>query len=110
MFFVSSRRRHTRCSLVTGVQTCALPIFQSRGGAVPLFAATDEALPAPSPLSAASPPHPASVSDAATATSMIDLLIPKILSFTNDVSGTRRGGSPAAPRSYRWHSQGGRTR
>src|SRR3546814_3919159 len=26
-FFVSSRRRHTRCSLVTGVQTCALPIF-----------------------------------------------------------------------------------
>src|SRR3546814_1431319 len=28
-FFVSSRRRHTRCALVTGVQTCALPIFQS---------------------------------------------------------------------------------
>src|SRR3546814_14275594 len=27
MFFVSSRRRHTRCALVTGVQTCALPIF-----------------------------------------------------------------------------------
>src|SRR3546814_4561556 len=26
MFFISSRRRHTRCSLVTGVQTCALPI------------------------------------------------------------------------------------
>src|SRR3546814_1184358 len=26
MFFYSSRRRHTRCSLVTGVQTCALPI------------------------------------------------------------------------------------
>src|SRR3546814_2630186 len=26
-FFFSSRRRHTRCSLVTGVQTCALPIF-----------------------------------------------------------------------------------
>src|SRR3546814_9022717 len=25
-FFVSSRRRHTRCVLVTGVQTCALPI------------------------------------------------------------------------------------
>src|SRR3546814_9806831 len=25
--FVSSRRRHTRCALVTGVQTCALPIF-----------------------------------------------------------------------------------
>src|SRR3546814_10231647 len=28
-FFFSSRRRHTRCALVTGVQTCALPIFAS---------------------------------------------------------------------------------
>src|SRR3546814_10541223 len=26
MFLFSSRRRHTRCALVTGVQTCALPI------------------------------------------------------------------------------------
>src|SRR3546814_1348445 len=26
-FFFSSRRRHTSCALVTGVQTCALPIF-----------------------------------------------------------------------------------
>src|SRR3546814_9604094 len=25
--FFSSRRRHTRCALVTGVQTCALPIW-----------------------------------------------------------------------------------
>src|SRR3546814_6546081 len=31
VFFFSSRRRHTICALVTGVQTCALPIF--RGGA-----------------------------------------------------------------------------
>src|SRR3546814_1050357 len=29
-FFFSSRRRHTRCALVTGVQTCALPIFRFR--------------------------------------------------------------------------------
>src|SRR3546814_8655388 len=29
LFFFSSRRRHTRCALVTGVQTCALPICQS---------------------------------------------------------------------------------
>src|SRR3546814_4101649 len=29
MFFFSSRRRHTRCALVTGVQTCALPISGS---------------------------------------------------------------------------------
>src|SRR3546814_14104446 len=28
-FFFSSRRRHTRCALVTGVQTCALPISRS---------------------------------------------------------------------------------
>src|SRR3546814_6840379 len=27
LFFFSSSRRHTRCALVTGVQTCALPIF-----------------------------------------------------------------------------------
>src|SRR3546814_7018732 len=28
-FFFSGRRRHTRCALVTGVQTCALPIWLS---------------------------------------------------------------------------------
>src|SRR3546814_6489572 len=37
LFFFSSRRRHTRCALVTGVQTCALPIYprrpRRRGGA-----------------------------------------------------------------------------
>src|SRR3546814_1209325 len=27
VFFFSRRRRHTRCALVTGVQTCALPIY-----------------------------------------------------------------------------------
>src|SRR3546814_4517966 len=35
VFFFSSRRRHTRCALVTGVQTCALPIcsfFDPSGG------------------------------------------------------------------------------
>src|SRR3546814_5600772 len=30
-FFFSSRIRHTRCALVTGVQTCALPIFLDLG-------------------------------------------------------------------------------
>src|SRR3546814_19894680 len=30
-FFCSSRRRHTRCVLVTGVQTCALPICIPKG-------------------------------------------------------------------------------
>src|SRR3546814_7361718 len=28
-FFFSSRRRHTRCALVTGVRTCALPILNN---------------------------------------------------------------------------------
>src|SRR3546814_13432732 len=32
MFFFASSRRHTRCALVTGVQTCALPIS---GGSEP---------------------------------------------------------------------------
>src|SRR3546814_16031269 len=31
MCFFSSRRRHTRCALVTGVQTCALPISLKDG-------------------------------------------------------------------------------
>src|SRR3546814_3373294 len=37
VFFFSSRRRHTRCALVTGVQTCALPISERllQEGALP---------------------------------------------------------------------------
>src|SRR3546814_8294203 len=31
IFFFSSRRRHTSCALVTGVQTCALPISSAMG-------------------------------------------------------------------------------
>src|SRR3546814_11968621 len=33
-FFFSSRRRHTRCALVTGVQTCALPISTCKRHAI----------------------------------------------------------------------------
>src|SRR3546814_19810201 len=51
-FFFSSRRRHTRCALVTGVQTCALPILESSAsqqmlhdmlgrGTVPVFTRLD---------------------------------------------------------------------
>src|SRR3546814_4993687 len=32
LFCFSSRRRHTRCALVTGVQTCALPISAMERG------------------------------------------------------------------------------
>src|SRR3546814_1043182 len=35
LFFFSSRRRHTRCALVTGVQTCALPICKRFDNAAP---------------------------------------------------------------------------
>src|SRR3546814_4269416 len=31
LFFFSSRRRHTRCAVGTGVQACALPIFLTSG-------------------------------------------------------------------------------
>src|SRR3546814_6581487 len=38
MFFFSSSRRHTSCVLVSGVQTCALPISEREAGfALPLF-------------------------------------------------------------------------
>src|SRR3546814_8930481 len=40
VFFFSSRRRHTRCALVTGVQTCALPIALLVGGTTALDAGT----------------------------------------------------------------------
>src|SRR3546814_7130956 len=45
-FFFSSRRRHTRCALVTGVQTCALPIcviVRATACASPLFLGEMEA-------------------------------------------------------------------
>src|SRR3546814_8125240 len=45
--FFSSRRRHTRCALVTGVQTCALPIsyvkYVPRIGTAPAPMAEDAA-------------------------------------------------------------------
>src|SRR3546814_5576543 len=41
-FFFSSRRRHTRCALVTGVQTCALPILQWEPTTGKLWAVVNE--------------------------------------------------------------------
>src|SRR3546814_17886216 len=35
-FFFASRRRHTRCALVTGVQTCALPICETSRSSTPI--------------------------------------------------------------------------
>src|SRR3546814_4605284 len=42
LFFFSSRRRHTRCALVTGVQTCALPIFAPYRAPPSVFHMTEE--------------------------------------------------------------------
>src|SRR3546814_16375343 len=39
-FFFSIRRRHTRCALVTGVQTCALPISSAAHTAIQPHGAT----------------------------------------------------------------------
>src|SRR3546814_11733719 len=50
MFFLfSSRIRHTRCALVTGVQTCALPIAPARAGEI-LVSGGGKGRAAPSPL------------------------------------------------------------
>src|SRR3546814_6518315 len=43
-FFFSSRRRHTRCALVTGVQTCALPICAPAHDTTPLVRLHSECL------------------------------------------------------------------
>src|SRR3546814_4360751 len=43
--FFSSRRRHTRCALVTGVQTCALPISVTKLGGTPVEPAAEYSFP-----------------------------------------------------------------
>src|SRR3546814_4736381 len=47
-FFISSRRRHTICALVTGVQTCALPISLKSGELIEVLA---DYPPTPTPVS-----------------------------------------------------------
>src|SRR3546814_10809434 len=42
LFFFSSRRRHTSCALVTGVQTCALPILETDVDGGPSFTVGDQ--------------------------------------------------------------------
>src|SRR3546814_7239564 len=41
LFFFASRRRHTRCALVTGVQTCALPIYRDCVNTKPVYIRTE---------------------------------------------------------------------
>src|SRR3546814_10940946 len=51
MFLFSIRRRHTRCALVTGVQTCALPISQPCVIVRPMIEQAAVSAPTPPPLS-----------------------------------------------------------
>src|SRR3546814_1549882 len=66
LFFFSSRRRHTRCALVTGVQTCALPILtgsESHAGTTPMnrrrdaLVAAAKLVQAVNGIALAHPPH-----------------------------------------------------
>src|SRR3546814_16011985 len=65
-FFFSSRRRHTRCSLVTGVQTCALPVaaagwLLAADTPAPAHAARNNTTPPPAPAETAFVPGSAAV-------------------------------------------------
>src|SRR3546814_20663261 len=63
-FFFSSRRRHTRCALVTGVQTCALPISENaarqKSGAPVLIPAKPSRAPDAGPKAGGAHPPPSS--------------------------------------------------
>src|SRR3546814_10556382 len=50
VIFFASRRRHTRCALVTGVQTCALPICIAHFGRVALIGVASGEWPRLDPL------------------------------------------------------------
>src|SRR3546814_20262914 len=65
MFFFSSRRRHTRCALVTGVQPCALPIsIESPIRMAAVVQPPKIAAPAPAvPRLVATPPAPVTPPD-----------------------------------------------
>src|SRR3546814_6008782 len=72
--FFSSRRRHTRCALVTGVQTCALPIYvHARESGLP------PSVPVPSPIEL----NGASVLDAGDRQVHVlaNMLLPRVIVF-----------------------------
>src|SRR3546814_18187846 len=71
VFFFSSRGRHTRCALVTGVQTCALPIcsLQRLSRRPPLLALL----------------RPGSVRDAVYMRALLDTVLPEVQARTADL-------------------------
>src|SRR3546814_14157383 len=69
--FISSRRRHTRCALVTGVQTCALPILPL----VDSGAYIVQPVPAPLPVPPGTNVEPSSRRKAGTSSQKLMLLM-----------------------------------
>src|SRR3546814_9750149 len=88
-FFFSSRRRHTRCALVTGVQTCALPIYQPQS--VPEVTLT----PLRGSLRVISDPAGASVTAAGTFVGRAPVNVALVPGRETEVSATLPGYKPA---------------
>src|SRR3546814_2773283 len=88
-FFFSSRRRHTRCALVTGVQTCALPIFTGTNGKTSTVEMTRQ-------LWRMAGHHAASIGTLGVATAddsvSTGLTTPDIVTFLSNVAGLAREG------------------
>src|SRR3546814_16822567 len=72
-FFFSSRRRHTRCALVTGFQTCALPIWRPT---IDRRQPAATATPSPTPAPVARKPDPAPVVRSSTRPSLTQAVRP----------------------------------
>src|SRR3546814_19071901 len=91
-FFFSSRRRHTRCALVTGVQTCALPIsapVDAPPGKLALLAGThvdDEAIRTATATMRAT----VSVSAALRAVGIVKPGTPRALAIADGLDAVRR--------------------
>src|SRR3546814_13601022 len=97
-FFFSSRRRHTRCALVTGVQTCALPISSALALAAALVVCNPAAFASDPALTPTDPKTAAYLRDLANGGSPAYALVE---SLTTEV-GPRMDGSDADPRAVAW--------
>src|SRR3546814_2525070 len=89
MFFFTSRRRHPRCPLVTGVQTCALPIW-----ATPPIASSARRCTGSSPTRPATTPSPRPCASSTTPRS-------RRSSASTPSAAPSPAASPASPTSHR---------
>src|SRR3546814_1959215 len=99
-FFFSSRRRHTRCALVSGVQTCALPICWEaplEGGAI-----GDAVLPGPGEVNLRALPAPAGNKAPGSRTAALTPpSAPRTVPLSPAVQERGVGGPPSATDLYR---------